>query len=181
MNKLMFRYLLATALFIFGIVISYQGLAVDKPWLGAAFILAVTVLYFIQSGDFKNNLMHVVKISALAFVVETLMVAAGAYTPNSEMRFLVPAPLCPIWVFALWVNLILRLKAYKNNFKQRHIGPFLVGFVFGLIVFHNLGADGTIVLGYRYSLYICSAGWGIIAVAAFYITNKMFPMKTKIA
>lgn len=177
MNRQVVRYLLATALFIFGIVLSYKGLAIGKPWLGADFILAVTVLYFIQSRERKKDLEHVVKISVIAFVMETLMVATRVYTPTMEMRFLLPAPLCPVWVFALWVNLVIRLRAYKDNFKQRHAGPFIVAFVFGLIVFHHLEQEKIVEFGYEYSLYICSVVWGITGVIAFYITNKMFTKK----
>lgn len=174
MNKILIRYLLATALFIFGIVLSYQGLAVGKQWLGSAFILALVILYLIQSTDRKNDFKHLLQLSAIAFVAETLLVATNVYTPTEAMRFLLPEPLCPIWVFALWVNLVLRLKAYKNNFQQKHIGPFIVGVVFGLIVFHNLKADAIVSFGYKYSLYLCAFVWGWIAVVFFYITNKIF-------
>lgn len=177
MNRDAIRELLATALFIFGIIISYQGLALGKVWLGAVFITAVVILYFVKTTDLKSDVKHIAQLSILAFVVETLLVSTSVYTPIEDMRFLLPAPLCPVWIFALWVNLSLRLKSYRNNFKQKHTGPFIIGVVFGLMVFHRLEAGSIISFGYKYSLYLCSFAWGLVAVAFFYITNKIFTKK----
>ncbi|HRY28465.1 MAG TPA: DUF2878 domain-containing protein [Elusimicrobiota bacterium] len=177
-RKLFLRFivhqLVTTAVFIVGILACYQGAVRGIPWLGPAVVALLAVIHFAGRKNRRQQMKVVLLVGGIGFLTETIMIAAGLYTPAESTRFLLPAPLCPLWILALWINFALKMGDYLWFMQGRIIRGFVVGFLFGVAIFHNASVMGVGTLNYgKTSLLLAAFVWGLIVPVLFRIAGKM--------
>lgn len=102
------------------------GSANGMPWLGVVVVPLALGLHLALSTDWRPELLLAFCAAVMGFATDTLLIAAGAFSPIS---YLFPAPYSSLWMVMLWVN----LSATMNVSMAWLRGRYALGAVFGAI------------------------------------------------
>lgn len=178
-KKWLIHQVVATVIFFIGLAACYQGVLRGLPYLGPVTILLLAVIKFSVQKERRSEVTLVAIVTVLSFILESLLISIGIYTPAPGTRFIIPAPLAPFWILALWVNFALRIKDYMWFMKGKPVVHFVTGFVFGLIIFNSVNRLGLGTLNYGIvSLFIGSFIWGAFIPVLYYIADKLLNRTT---
>jgi hypothetical protein len=138
--------IIGTIAFIITSMACYQGAMRGVPWLGmAVFGLELLILLPLMIGK-KQRLLITLTIGAIGLVLDTVLIAAGIYSVESTARWILPLPICPEWILALWLNFGLVMPNYLAMMRGRHIISALVGFVYAFIIYGGAARNNIIAL-----------------------------------
>ena len=138
--------IIGTIAFIITSMACYQGAMRGVPWLGlAVFGLELLILLPLMIGK-RQRVLIALTIGAIGLVLDTVLIAAGIYSVESIARWILPSPICPEWILALWLNFGLVMPNYLAMMRGRHIISALVGFVYAFMVYGGAARNNIIAL-----------------------------------
>lgn len=138
----------------------YQGAMRGIPWLGLAAVgVQMALLLPMSGGWWKARSVLTLGVGLFGFVLDSVLVAAGVYTAVPETRWYLPAPLCPEWVLALWLNFGFMLFLSWRNLRGKVWLGALCGLVFAFMIYGGARRHGMIEVASPAGLRI-----GVIAV-----------------
>jgi hypothetical protein len=145
-----------------------------KPWLGIVVVPLVLLIHFTLSENRKGEVMLILTAGAMGFLIDTLLVFAGFFTP---IQYLLPFPLSPPWMVLLWMNFATTLNVSLRKLHGRYLLSAVLGSVGGPAAYYSgakLGA--TTVIPDTADLIVLSLVWAI-AVPALYFFSAKFNLK----
>jgi len=178
--KFLFNQLLGAVIFMAGVTACYQGAIRHHPWFGPL-VVGIIILFdlFTHPQLAGSKLKLLAAVGLLGFITETLLILLRVYSVGPETRWLLPEPLVPLWILALWLNFGIRVPAYIPFFRGRHIINAVTGFVFALIIFSSASAMGLVGLTHKTtSMIICALAWSAIIPVIYLLAGKLFQLKT---
>jgi len=174
LRKFMWQQISSTLVFIIGLIACYQGALRRILWLGPLVILIIAITRFVGNKEWLAELKLVVSVGVIGLILESLLITVGIYTANTDTRWVLPAPICPEWSWALWINFGLKMKDYMWVMKGKPVRGFLVGLFFGIMIFSSVQRMGLGTLNYgKISILIGAVSWGIIVPLLFHIASKI--------
>lgn len=175
-NRFIAQQIIGGVVFLIGVISCYQGALRGIPWLGPLVVLVIAVVHFALEKDRWPEIQLVLAVGIVAFIMESVLIVTSVYTVNPKTRWVIPAPLCPAWLLALWINFGIKLKEYLPRMKGKHIASAITGLVFGLIIFYNAAKMGILSLMQDVvSLAIIAILWAILVPVLFQLASKMLP------
>ncbi len=146
----------------------YQGAMKGIPWLCyAAFF--VHVILFLPSTELKRKrLLLAAIVGAAGLIIDTGLYLTGVYSVKESTRWLLPAPLCPDWIFVLWLNFGFILYVYWLMLRRSYVFGACIGIIFAVIIYLNAQRNGLLLLKspLAVSLAIIAVLWAV-AIPAF--------------
>ncbi len=128
------------------VVSCYQGAMKGMPWLGYV-ALFIHVILFLPSTELKQKrLLLAVIVGAVGLLMDTGLYMAGVYGVKEDTRWLLPTPLCPDWIFVLWLNFGFMLYVYWLMLRRSYVFGSLIGIVFAVIIYSNAQRNGLLSL-----------------------------------
>jgi hypothetical protein len=168
--------IIGTIAFIITSIACYQGAMRGVPWLGMAmFALELIVLLPLMLGK-QQRVLIATAIAAIGLVLDTLLIAVGIYSVETSARWILPSPICPEWILALWLNFGLVMPNYLAMMKGRHIVSGLVGFVYAFMVYGGAARNNIIALP-NYGMTgvaIIAITWAILVPLMYMYVAKLF-------
>lgn len=106
------------------------GAAWNIHWLGVIIVSLLAVIHVLLIG--KERLLSAVFLGLssliVGFVLDTALIAAGAYEPA---RWFVPTPIATVCLLMLWVNFSLALNESLRWLQEHLFMAAILGFIFG--------------------------------------------------
>ena len=137
------------------------GAAYGMPWLGPVYVAAAVLL---QARFLGRPTPGQIRFVALGFLIgssiDTGMALAGIYTPS---RALMPWPVAPVWIMALWVIFTDSFSLSLGWLRRRYLAACLLGGLGGPSSYaagERLGAC-TIQPDFFHGLGALGLVWGI--------------------
>lgn len=164
------------ALFIIGIIACYQGALREIGWFGPT-VVGLIVLYEITRNKqvIKPKLYILLYVGITGFVMESIMIGLGIYSVVESSRWLLPSPLAPLWIVALWVNYAARVPAFVVRFRGKHLINFIIGFVFAGLVYRTATSLGLVDLSWGWgTLAIIGLFWGLFVITIYLVAERQF-------
>ncbi len=168
--------IISTAAFIITSIASYQGAMRGMPWLGAAFFaLELLILLPLMTGK-RQRLTLVLFVGAIGLVLDTVLIAAGIYALEGTARWIIPAPVSPEWVLALWLNFGLIMPNYMSMMRGRHIISAIVGFVYAFMVYGGAARNDIITLpNYGMTgIAIIAIAWAVLVPLLYVFVDRIY-------
>lgn len=165
---------IAPVLFFTGVVASYQGALREIGWLGPL-IVGLIVLFelFRNKATIKPKLYVILYTGIVGFAMETLVISVGIYSVSESSRWLLPAPLAPLWIVALWANYAVRVPELVGFLRGRHFLNALMGFLFALVVFSSASNLGLVHLTFGWgSLVLTGLFWGPFVMTIYMVAER---------
>lgn len=161
-KKLILIKLSFTLVFFLGVFACYWGAINNMLWFGPTVVALIAVLRLTLSSEKRSDIKIILLVSGLGVLIETILIFTGVYTPDSSRVILLPWPLLPEWILALWVNFALKVKDLLGLFKEKLYLSSLVGFIFGILIFRNANARGLLELNLgNLSLLLIAILWAL--------------------
>ena len=168
--------LTATLIFIVGVISCYQGAMSGKLWLGPLVVILIALSRTVFDKNRGRELKVLLVVGGLGCLAESLMILLSIYTPDAGARMLLPWPLLPEWILALWINFGLKIRDYMWLMRGRPVLGAVMGFIFGILIFRNAAGMGLLVLGHgSISLYTASLIWAVIVPVLFHYAASVYP------
>lgn len=134
------------------------GAARDSYLIGPAAVIVMTALHLrLLSRDRRREGLFVAAAALFGFVVETVLTAAGGYTPN---RGYLPSPLGPLWMTALWANFATLLDHSLSWLRGRPALAALAGALGGPAAYLGGERLGAVAIEGGYGIVLLAAAWG---------------------
>ena len=170
---------LSMAAFFATAIASYQGALRGLPWLGLAVCALCAAILLPWMGDVWRRMKLILLAAAVGALLDTLLIAVGIYTSADHTRFLLPAPLCPEWVSALWANFGMALYIYKDYLLSVRRGA-ISGVIYAVLIYANARRHGLVSMSLPVmDVAIISLLWAVLipwlAKAAQRITRTETP------
>ena len=167
-------------LFLVGVMACYRGAIVGRPWLGPAIVLAILGIHVLIDRERWLMLKLVAIVTVVTFVFESVVITTGLYTPEPATRWLMIAPLCPLWLLALWVNFAAKLVTTALMLRDHYLRGSLLGVLFGLIIFQRAEAMHVLRLNHGlWSLVIIAVLWGLMLPVLLRLTRAMLGLPAR--
>lgn len=169
-------YKLNSAGFIITAISSYQGAMKGVPVLGLAVFALLVALFLPVTKMKKERVLLTVIVGVIGFVLDSALIHFGVYSVKAETRWLLPAPLCPDWVIALWLNFGFMLYIYWFFLRRSYLLSAVIGLVFSIMIYGNAHRNGFVELGSPafVSLVIVAILWAILIPAITKLAIKFF-------
>jgi len=132
------------------------GAGHDMPWLGVVVVPLVLVVNVVLSADRRQELVVALVAAVMGFVVDTGLVAAGAFAP---VPFWVPRPFSPLWMVMLWVNQATTLNGCMAWLRGRYLAGSLFGAIGGPLAYLSGAKLGAATLPSTNGLVILGITW----------------------
>lgn len=169
--------IIGTAAFIITSIACYQGAMRGVPWLGMVFFtLELVILTPLMMGRQKRLLIALL-VGAIGILLDTVLLLAGIYSVETSARWILPAPVCPEWVLALWLNFGLVMPNYLAMMRGRHILSALVGFVYAFMVYGGASRNEIITLP-NYGMAgvaIIALAWAVLIPLMYLYVDRLYP------
>ncbi len=139
--------LLGIVMFIVGVMACYGGARGGAPWMGPLVVSIIVGVDFALSA--KNRVAKAKLLAAvilLGFLAESALITLSLYTPSPASRWVMPVPLSPLWILALWLNFGTRIPSYLLFLRGRHLINATIGFVFAFLIFRSAARMGVLEL-----------------------------------
>ena len=145
------------------------GAGHEMPWLGIAVIPLVLLFNMAVSADWMQKLGIAAAAAVMGFTVDTILVAAGIFTP---VPFLTPWPFSPLWMVALWVNQATTLNSCMAWLRGRYVAGALFGAMGGPLAYLGGARLGAASIPSQSDLLILGIAWaaafpGLLALNEF--------------
>jgi len=108
----------------------------------------------------RQRVVITLSVGAIGLLLDTILIVIGIYSVESGARWILPSPICPEWILALWLNFGLVMPNYLVLMQGKHIRAGLVGFLYAFMVYGGAARNDIIAMP-NYGM----AGVAIIAVA----------------
>jgi hypothetical protein len=133
------------------------GAAGGLPWLGPACVAAFLALSLKLSDKPRAELKLYAAAVLTGFTFDTSLTAAGLFLP---LPHLLPAPLSPPWLIALWPNLAAMLNVSLAWLKGRYLLAAAFGALGGPLAYYGGAKMGAVLaLPGPEGLLALAAGW----------------------
>ncbi|MBD3176181.1 MAG: DUF2878 family protein [Armatimonadia bacterium] len=169
--------ILGFVLFLIGVVACYTGARTGKPWIGPL-VVGLVAGVRLAMGPARLATLEVLGVTTgMAFVAESTLVLCGVYTPADPTRWLLPAPLVPVWLLALWTNFGVRIGDYLPFMYGKWGRLLALSAVFGTLIFHNAERYEVLTMDLGVTSYlIVAALWAGLVPAMFLVGAHLFGM-----
>jgi len=163
------RKLLNAALFQAAWFAAVLGAAKGMPWLGPLAMLPVLALHLALAENRPGEIKLLVVAGMLGFLFDTALVTAGVFLP---VPYLLPRPLSPPWMVALWLNFAATLNVSLAWLKGRYLLAALFGAVGGPLAYYGGARMGaTEALPTMSGILILMAAWGGMTPLLVWLAN----------
>jgi hypothetical protein len=126
------RLILNIAGFQVGWFACVLGAAYGQLGAGPAAVLLLFLLHLALSEDKPREVLLALTAAATGFVFDSLLIAAGTFSPVRET---LPAPFSPLWLTAMWVNFALILNVSLRWLRGRYLLGAVLGFFGGPLAY----------------------------------------------
>jgi hypothetical protein len=172
----MITQVVSVVLFIAGVVACYQGALHGAPWFGPTVVLALLVLALITTRRKVDVLKLALVVGVVGFALESTLIALGVYSAAETTRWVLPAPLCPMWLLALWVNFAVKMPSSLALVRGRPIAVAVTGAVLAVLIFASARRVGVVVFGRPVlGIGVIALLWAAITPALFCLAGRWFP------
>ncbi|UCD56142.1 MAG: DUF2878 domain-containing protein [Candidatus Hydrogenedentota bacterium] len=121
------------------------GAARDMHWFGVVIVFSLGVIHVFVIG--KEMLLPAILLASaslmVGLVLDTTLIAAGAYEPN---RWLMPTPIATLWLLTLWLNFSLALNESLKWFHEHLFTAAILGSIFGPLAYFGASRLGAVQL-----------------------------------
>ncbi|MDI6401362.1 DUF2878 family protein [Balneolaceae bacterium ANBcel3] len=165
-----------TAIFIIGIVASYQGALQEAGWLGPLVVGLIIGYELLKNKSLlKPKVMLFLFVGLGGFVLESLLIVSTVYSVSETSRWLMPSPLAPLWICALWLNYAARVPGYLAFLKGRHPLNFIIGVLFAIIIYYSASRMELVNLTYGWgSIAAIGTVWGGFVIGIYIFAERQF-------
>jgi len=140
-------YWLNVAGFVVGSVLCYQGALRGVPWLGLAAIPIQWAILLPLTRGRRQRLALAVGVGVGGFVLDTALVAGGVYAAAPTTRWVLPPPLCPEWILALWLNFGFMLFLSWQNLRGKAWLGAVSGLLYAFMIYGGARGQGLVFVG----------------------------------
>lgn len=168
--------IIGTIAFIITSIACSQGAMRGMPWLGMAmFGLELIILLPLMFAK-RQRLLIALAIGAIGLTLDTVLLVAGIYSVEASARWIIPPPICPAWILALWLNFGLVMPNYLAMMRGRHIISGLVGFVYAFMVYGGAARNNIITLpNYGVAgVAIIAVAWAVLIPIMYYYVGRLY-------
>ncbi len=159
------KKLLATIFSVLGIVAVYNGATSGRLWLGPLVVLIIAVIRFFLEEEGVILWQKALMVAALGVIIESILIAAGIYTPVEEARIIMPWPLLPEWILILWLNFGLVIDDFRMITRGKLLISSAMSFIFAILIFLKSSYFNLLVIEFHvFSLLIIGFFW-ILGIA----------------
>jgi hypothetical protein len=135
------------------------GAAGGMPWLGVVVVPVVVGVHLALSPDWRPQLLLALSAAVLGFMVDTVLIAAGRFSP---VPYLLPSYLSPPWMVLLWVNFATTLNVSMGWLRGRSLLAAFFGAVGGPLAYasgarlgamlHSPGIENLVFVGLAWAM-----------------------------
>lgn len=140
-------------------------------WIGPASLTCWLLVYSLLSKRRLEELLLAAACGFIGVVVDTLHIKMGTF---SAARFYLPAPFCPLWLFALWINMGPLINSSLGWLKGRYFLAMLFGALGGPIAYWGGMRLGAISFSEKMvvGLFILACTWAVIFPILIWVSNR---------
>lgn len=137
---------LNTLLFFVTALASYQGALRGIPWLGLIFFGLLVAVLLPMTEQKSARLFVALAVAAVGFGTDSALGFFQVYRVREEARWLLPAPFCPEWILALWLNFGFMLYFFWRLLNRSVLTAVTVGVCFSFLIYGNAARMGLLAL-----------------------------------
>lgn len=144
------------------------GAANGKAWLGVVVALGAVLVNILLARDRRQEIELALAAAGLSLVFDTAMTAGGAFTP---VPYILPAPVSPLWMIALWMNQAATVNSCMAWLKGRSVLCAVFGGVGGPLAYLGGAKLGAAAIPDTRGLVILAVGWALAFPTLFAIAG----------
>ena len=110
------------------------GAANGMPWLGIIAVPLALALHLALSPAWRPELLLALAAAATGFVFDSVLVAAGAFSP---IPYVFPVPFSSLWMVMLWVNLATTMNVSMGWLSGRYALAAVFGAIGGPLAYYS--------------------------------------------
>jgi len=141
-----FRIIAGLLVFYLGIVACYVGAQRHWPWLGPVVVGIIVITHLAHAERPAQEAMLIALVGLCGFLLDSALISLQVYAVTPDTRWLFPAPLCPDWILALWVNAATQLSRTLPMTRRKYLRSAIIGLVFGVLVYKRAAAVHLLTL-----------------------------------
>lgn len=166
--------LISLSMFLLGVICSYQGALREIGWLGPLVVTLIVLIEVFRSKErTRPKIFVVLFVGITGFTMETVLIAMNVYSVAGSSRWILPTPLAPLWIVALWINYAVRVPALVTMLRRRHMFNFIKGFVFAALIFTSASNMALIQLTWgRLTIGIIGLLWGVFIITIYMFADR---------
>lgn len=141
-------------------------------WLGPASLACWLPIYIFLSKRRKEEALLALACGLIGFGVDTLHIRLGTF---SAPRFILPPPLCPVWLLALWINMAPLINSNLKWLHGRYFLAMLFGALGGPLAYWAGMRFGAISFGHQLpvGLFVLACAWAVIFPLLIWISKRL--------
>lgn len=143
---LIFRIIAGLLVFYLGIVACYVGAQQHWPWLGPVVVGIIVITHLSHAERPAHEAMLIALVGLCGFLLDSTLISLHVYAVTPDTRWLLPAPYCPDWILALWVNAAAQLSRTLPMTRRKYLRSAIIGLVFGVLVYKRAAAVHLLTL-----------------------------------
>jgi hypothetical protein len=163
------RFAINIAAFYIGWFSCVLGAARGMTWLGPAVVFLLFLLHLGIAPGISREIRLAVVAAGAGFLVDTALIAAGVFTP---VHRLLPMPLSPPWLVAMWVNFATTLNICLKRLHGHPVFCALLGAIGGPAAYYAGARLGAIQPYGRLEVFLAvlAVVWAIAVPVLFRIS-----------
>jgi tetrahydromethanopterin S-methyltransferase subunit D len=127
------------------------------------------MIHIALSMNRKGEVMLILTAGAAGFVIDTVLISIGVFSP---VPYLFPLPYSPLWMVLLWMNFAATLNFSLKGLQGRYLLSAVLGSIGGPAAYYSgakLGAMTTIPE--TGDLLVLSSAWAMAVPALFWLAG----------
>ena len=141
-------------------------------WLGPVSLVFWLLVYLFLIKRRLEELLLVAACGLVGFVVDTLHIMMGTFSPT---HFILSPPFCPLWLLALWMNMATLINSSLTWLQGRYLLALVFGAIGGPLAYWGGMRLGAITFGQQLPLGLIGLAftWAAIFPLLIWVSNRL--------